>query len=207
VAIRNVTIVGTGNVGEALAKNLIGHGIAVKLAARDLEKTRATAKELGATAVAKPEAGDAIFLAVPANAAEAVIADAQLPDGTLVVDCANPMTWKEGPVHAAPVEGSLTAHLASRFPRLRWLKAFNTFGAEFHESPQLGSTAADLYFAGDDAEAKQQLGELARAMGFTPVDVGPLRNAAHLESLAILWIHLATVGGHGRNVAFKLLSR
>jgi predicted dinucleotide-binding enzyme len=39
------------------------------------------------------------------------------------------------------------------------------------------------------------------------VDVGPLRNAAHLESLAILWIHLALVGGHGRNIAFKLLRR
>jgi predicted dinucleotide-binding enzyme len=44
-------------------------------------------------------------------------------------------------------------------------------------------------------------------LGFDPVDVGPLRNAAHLESLAILWIHLATVGKRGRDFAFKALDR
>jgi predicted dinucleotide-binding enzyme len=44
-------------------------------------------------------------------------------------------------------------------------------------------------------------------LGFDPVDVGPLRNAAHLESLAILWIHLATVGKRGRDFAFKALAR
>ena len=138
---------------------------------------------------------------------EAILKEAKLPDGTLVVDCTNPIKWQDGPVHAAPAEGSLTAHLAKQFPGLRLLKAFNTFGAEFHENPQLGSTSADLYFAGDSADAKKELGELARTMGFVPVDAGPLRNAAHLESLAILWIHLATVGGHGRNAAFKLLPR
>ncbi|HEX3480616.1 MAG TPA: hypothetical protein VHT91_36615 [Kofleriaceae bacterium] len=31
--------------------------------------------------------------------------------------------------------------------------------------------------------------------------------AAHLESLAILWIHLATVGQRGRDFAFKALAR
>lgn len=44
-------------------------------------------------------------------------------------------------------------------------------------------------------------------MGFDPVDVGPLRNAAHLESPAILWIHLATVGTCGRELAFQALVR
>ena len=48
---------------------------------------------------------------------------------------------------------------------------------------------------------------LARSLGYDPVDVGPLRNAQHLESLAILWIHLATVGKRGREFAFKTLAR
>jgi predicted dinucleotide-binding enzyme len=47
----------------------------------------------------------------------------------------------------------------------------------------------------------------ATKLGFEPVDVGPLRNARNLEALAILWVHLATVGGKGRDVAFKLLRR
>jgi predicted dinucleotide-binding enzyme len=101
----------------------------------------------------------------------------------------------------------VTAQLARRFPGTRLVKAFNTFGAEFHADPKLGATSADLYLAGDDVEAKRALSDLARTLGFEPVDVGPLRNARHLESLAILWIHLATVGGKGRDVAFKLLHR
>ena len=101
----------------------------------------------------------------------------------------------------------MTAHLAKRFPTLRLIKAFNTFGAEFHDRPELGTSAADLYIAGDDADAKQAISDLARTLGYTPVDTGPLRNAQHLESLAILWIHLATVGKRGRDFAFKAIPR
>jgi 8-hydroxy-5-deazaflavin:NADPH oxidoreductase len=213
VSIQKVTIVGTGAVGTALARNLVRHGIELQLAARDLEKARQVAAGLGERVRAVPTAAlrdgvDALFLAVPANAAAAVLEEASgLAAGTIVVDCTNPLTWVDGPVHAPPQEGSMAAHLAKRFPRLRLVKAFNTVGAEFHERPQLGSVSADLYLAGDDAEARQAVGELARTLGFESVDVGPLRNAQHLESMAILWIHLTSVGKRGRDIAFKLLQR
>jgi predicted dinucleotide-binding enzyme len=212
MSIQNITIVGTGTVGAALARNLVRHGVQVQLATRDLAKGKELATSLGAAvSVVETRAvrsTGAVLLAVPAAAALTVLEDAaELSPGTIVVDCTNPVKWDNGPVHAAPAEGSVTAQLAKRFPRLRFVKAFNTFGAEFHEDPRLGSASADLYLAGDDAPARQAVGALAQTMGFEPVDVGPLRNAQHLESLAILWIHLATVGGRGRNVAFKLLNR
>ncbi|HWO17284.1 MAG TPA: NAD(P)-binding domain-containing protein [Kofleriaceae bacterium] len=212
MSIQKVTIVGTGAVGMALAKNLVRHDIDVQLAARDLAKTRERAASLGerASVVETGALRDVgvLLLAVPAAAAAAALEEAKdLAPGTIVVDCTNPLRWSEGPVHTPPAEGSITAQLAAKFPRLRLVKAFNTFGAEFHERPEVGGAAADLYVAGDDAAAKQTITELARTMGFDPVDVGPLRNAAHLESLAMLWIHLATVGGQGRQVAFKLLRR
>lgn len=213
MSIQTVTIVGTGAVGAALARNLIRHGIQVQLAARDLAKTRELATALGERARAVEtkslrDGVDALFLAVPATAAAAVVEEASgLAAGTIVVDCTNPLKWVDGPVHAPPPEGSMTAHLAGRFPRLRFVKAFNTFGAEFHERPELGASVADLYLASDDAESKHAIAGLARRLGFESVDVGPLRNAQHLESLGLLWIHLATVGGRGRNMAFKLLGR
>ena len=46
--------------------------------------------------------------------------------------------------------------------------------------------------------------DIAAHAGFAPVDAGPLRNAAVLENLAMLWIHLATVGGQGRAFTFKM---
>ena len=39
------------------------------------------------------------------------------------------------------------------------------------------------------------------------IDVGPLRNAAALENLAVLWIHLALIAGRGRFIGFKLHER
>ncbi len=211
--LRNLTIIGAGNVGSALAKNLIRHGVTVQLATADLAKTREAAAKLGPD-VRAVELGsladgiDAVLLAVPAEAAVAALAAAPgLRAGTIVIDCTNPLRWDNGPVHTPPAEGSTAAQLAAKFTQFRVRKSFNTFGAEFHAQPALSAGPADLYFAGDDADAKQQLAELARLIGYAPIDVGPLRNAALLESMAMIWIHLATVGGQGREVAFKLLPR
>jgi hypothetical protein len=212
MSVRSVAVVGTGAVGEALAGNLVKHGIDVQLASRDGEKARQVAKALGerARAVETKSLGkgvDAVFLAVPAAAAAKVLEEATGLQDAVVVDCTNSVSWDAGPVYVPSEEGSITAHLARLYPRARLVKAFNTFGAEFHANAKLGAGAADLYLAGDDADAKRLVSELATTLGFEPVDVGPLRNARHLESLAVLWIHLATVGGKGREVAFKLLRR
>ena len=70
-----------------------------------------------------------------------------------------------------------------------------------------GTVHADAFICGDDDEAKQTVGELAKEIGFHPVDVGGLRSAEMLESLAKLWITLAYHQGIGPNIAFKLLQR
>lgn len=207
-----ISVIGTGNVGAALARNLIAHGFSVRVAARDLARSQGLAAALGksATATTMAEVAEGVrlvLLAVPAEAAASAVEGAGGLAGKIVVDCTNPLTWDAGPVHAPPPEGSMTAHLAARFPAARFVKGFNTFGAEIHERPEIGGTNADLYLAGDDLEAKGATIELARALGFEPIDVGPLRNARNLEALAMLWIHLALVGGQGREVAFKLLRR
>ena len=62
--------------------------------------------------------------------------------------------------------------------------------------------------AGTNAEAGAALAKgLIADAGFNPVDVGPLRNARWLESLAMLWIDLAINQGWGSDHAFKLLRR
>jgi len=124
--------------------------------------------------------------------------------GKIVVDCNNPLTWKDGPVWAPPAEGSLAAAIAKAAPGARVVKGFNTFGAEHHKEPSTSGAAADVFFASDDAEAKKALSEIATRAGFRPIDAGPLRNAAVLENVAMLWIHLAMVGGRGRGFAIRL---
>ena len=87
------------------------------------------------------------------------------------------------------------------------VKGFNTFGAELHRDPSFGDAAIDVHLAGDDAEAKSAVAAVAEKAGFAVIDAGPLRNAALLENLAVLWIHLAIAEGRGRFIGFKLLQR
>ena len=149
-----------------------------------------------------------MFLAVPGGAAVEAAASLGPLDGTILVDCTNPVRWDAGPVWSPPAAGSNAEAIAAAVPGARVVKGFNGFGAEFHADPRLdASTGADVHLASDDAEAKQLLIALGRAAGFRPVDIGPLRNAGLAENLAILWIHLATVGGQGRDFVLQRVSR
>lgn len=208
----SVAIIGTGNVGGALGVRLARAGYAVRFGVREGKDPGDLLARSGegaiATTPAEAAAGaEVVVLAVPGAAAvEAATALGELT-GKVLIDCTNPVRWDEGPVWAPPAEGSNAAALARALPGARVVKAFNTFGAEFHADPQLPGGPADVQIAGDDHAARHQVAEIAERSGFAPVDVGPLRNAALLENLAVLWIHLATVGGRGRAAAFRLVSR
>jgi hypothetical protein len=139
---------------------------------------------------------------VDESAAAAAVRDLRDRAGKVIVDCTNPMRWEDGPVWAPPTEGSNAAAIAAAAPGARVVKGFNIFGADFHANPTLAAGPVDVQLAGD-AEARVEVAAIARAAGFEPVDAGPLRNAAVLENLAMLWIHLAMVGGHGRQVGFQ----
>jgi NADPH-dependent F420 reductase len=207
-----IAIIGAGNVGGNLGARLSNAGLPVKFGVRDDKGTKellARCKDASTAGVAEAAAwGDVVFLALPAPAAiEVARSLATQLAGKVVVDCNNPLTWNEGPVWAPPAEGSLAAAVAKAAPGARVVKAFNTFGAEFHLDPKLASGQAQVCMAGDDAAAKKSVAEIASQAGFQPVDCGPLRNAAVLENLAVLWIHLAVVGGQGRDFVFNMQRR
>lgn len=208
----HIAIIGAGTVGRALGNRLVGAGYPVRFgvrnpeAASDLRDRFAGRAEVEAAAPAAASA-HVIFLCVPAP--QAVPAARALGDlrGRVLVDCTNPVAWSDGPVLQAPPEGSVAEALAAALPGARIVKGFNAFGAEIHADPDLDGVPADAYLASDDRDAMEAVSAIATALGFTPIDTGPLRNAALLESLAVLWIHLATKGGHSRQVAFKLQRR
>jgi len=207
-----IAIVGAGNVGGALGKRFTASGMSVTFGVKEGADLGALLAECGGKATAKPakdavKDADVVFLAVPGSVAlEAAKGLGDLA-GKVVVDCNNPIRWDAGPVWTPPPEGSLAAALAKALPGARVVKAFNGFGAEFHADPKIGGGGVEVFLAGDDAAAKKAVSEIAERAGFTPVDSGPLRNAAVLENVAVLWIHLAMAGGRGRNIALRLLSR
>ncbi|MGH7285317.1 MAG: NADPH-dependent F420 reductase [Polyangiaceae bacterium] len=207
-----VAVIGAGNVGGNLGTRLSNSGIDVKFGVREGTDTKALlAKTKGATSASVEDAakwGDIVFLAVPGNVALDVAKQlAKILEGKIVVDCNNPLTWKEGPVWNPPAEGSLAQAIAKAAPGSRVVKGFNQFGAEFHLDPSLPGGGANVFLAGDDADAKKAVTEIANKAGFRAVDAGPLRNAGVLENVAMLWIHLAMVGGQGRDFAFVMQRR
>ena len=153
------------------------------------------------------EGCEVVFLCVPATVAVAAAQAAGNLRRKVLIDCTNPVVWKDGPVLVPPPEGSVTAALAAALPEARVVKGFNTFGAEIHRDPSIGGAPAVVFLAGDDGIALERVGEVAVRAGFAPIVVGGLRNAALLEALAVLWIHLALVGGQGRQFAFGLARR
>ena len=207
-----IAIIGVGSVGAGLGERLatVGHEVVFGVRpGRNVEDllSRCAGRASAALVPEACEQSEVIFLAVPAAAAVETLEGAPVA-GKVVVDCNNPVAWDDGPVWSPPPAGSVTAQLASRYPDARWVKGFSTFGSEFHRDPSLGGEGGiDVHLAGDDTEAKETVAAIARGAGFQPLDVGPLRNAAALENLAVLWIHLALQGGHGRQIAFQLRRR
>ena len=205
-------MIGAGNVGGNLGATLSNSGVDVRFgvrAGKDIGELLDRCAE-GTMAVGIAEAAawaEVVFLAVPGKVAVEAAKGLGDVTGKVVVDCTNPLTFDAGTVWAPPAEGSGAAAIAEACPGAKVVKAFNTFGAELHGDPALSAGPVDVQMAGDDADAKEAVAALAKTAGFAPIDAGPLRNAAVLENLAVLWIHLALVGGHGRQVGFKLVGR
>jgi len=195
-----IAIIGTGNVGSALARGFRRAGHDVILGSRRPEdsEVRALAEETGASAARPDEAAaraEAVVLAVPWEAAQAAVEGLGDLGGKLLVDATNPL----GPglaLVADPSGGEQVARWAGAGARV--VKAFNTIGAEVMAAADRFDPPPVLFLAGDDGDAKETVALLAAELGFDPIDAGPLRRARHLEHLAVLWIHRAIATGDRR---------
>lgn len=195
-----IAIIGTGNVGTSLGKGWSAAGHRIVYGSRhpaDVDCAVGTADTIPGAA----QQADVIVLAVPYTAvAETLAACGQLGN-RIVVDATNPMGRPVADGHPS------NSHLiTASAPGTRVVKAFNSIGAELMANPLFDGLAAAGFVAGDDADARTTVLDLARDLGFEPVDAGGLDAAPLLESLAQLWVHLAR-SGHGRAVAFALLRR
>ncbi len=183
-----VAIIGTGKMGTGFAKATASkHEVIV--GSRDIDRARATAAKVGAargTTYAEA-AGDAevVILTVPWEAMEETLPQLGDLKGTIVVDVSYP--YKKAVREA--LEGSSTAEeIQRRLPNARVFKGWNHVHARHLTEPEVEGIAASVLIAGDDHAAKDILFELARDMGFHPVDVGPLKATRELERLVGLML-------------------
>ena len=90
-----------------------------------------------------------------------------------------------------PTGSSAAAELQTSLPEAQVLKAFNTNFAATLGAKQVGPMTVTVLVAGNDADAKQTVVNLAEASGLEAIDVGGLERAHELEALGFLQLTLA----------------
>ncbi len=193
----NISIIGAGNVGRAVATSAHRAGHTVTITASNLESAKLLADETGATAVDSTadavRNADVVLFAVPYAAISQVVADAgHALDGKTVMDATNRPT-PDTSGNTGPT--SIAEELQAQLPDAHVVKALNTAFASRQADPVVGGIAVDGYVAGDDAAAKKTVLDFLESIGFRPVDAGPLATARTLEGMAWLNISLNMKGG------------
>lgn len=178
-----IGIIGTGNIGGALARKLSAAGHDVRVAnSSGIEGVRAFAREIGAvpTDVHGAVAGaDVVILAVPLPAMRALPADlfARVPIETTIIDTSNYYPGLRDSRIPEIDDGMTESVWVAQQIGRPVIKAFNN--ALAYTLAELGKPKGTphrlaIAVAGDDVRSKQTAMKLVDQTGFDPVDAGSL---------------------------------
>lgn len=190
-----ISIIGSGNMAEAIGARAAKHGHVIELMSRSTDKARGLADRIGHGATvgtygATP-AGDIVIIAIlHADAVDVVAQYGEALAGKVLVDITNPFNSDATGVVTTPGR-SVSEQIAAVAPDDAYVvKAFNTiFGGVIAADAPL-----DAFYAGDSAEAKARVAAFLVSVGMQPRDVGGLSMAHTLEWAGILLMGLANNG-------------
>lgn len=189
-----IAIIGKGNVGTALAAALKRCGHEIKFGHRDpKEPVREAAKW-----------GEIIILAVPYEAVpDAAKHVGPAADGKPLIDVTNALseTWDL----ALGFTTSAAEELQKILPNAHVVKAFNTVFSQNQSSGKISGERLTAFIAGDDPVSKQAVMQLAKDIGFDPVDSGPLKSSRYLEPMGKLIIDLGYTLKMGTKIGLRLV--
>jgi hypothetical protein len=212
-----VGILGSGDVGKALAAGFVKHGHEVIVGTRSPGKLTGFKESLGkrisiASFTEAASLGELLVLAVKGRAADEVLAMAgsQNLKGKTIIDATNPIA-ESPPVNGVlsfftSLDNSLMEQLQAQFPDARFVKAFNSIGHAFMVNPDFDGGVPTMFICGNDDKAKEEVAAIARQFGFEAEDMGKAEAARAIEPLCMLWC----IPGFLRNDwthAFKLLHK
>jgi len=212
-----IGILGSGDVGRALANGFIKHGYEAMIGTRSPEKLSAWKEKAGKSgrigSFAETAAfGDLIVLAAKGTAAKDTLkmAGAANLKGKTIIDTTNPIA-EAPPDHGVlkyftTLENSLMEQLQAGFPEAHFVKAFNSVGNAFMVNPDFGGIKPTMFICGNETTAKIEVIKILDLFGFEVEDMGDVQAARAIEPLCILWC----IPGFLRNQwthAFKLLKK
>jgi hypothetical protein len=198
----SISIIGTGNVGSALAHVFARNKVdAVVANTRGPDSFRELAAEVGPAvrAVGLDEAleSDLIILAIPFLAVESLARSRADWSGKTIVDVTNAFML---PNSEELLAGRLSTEIvAGAFRGADTVKAFNQLPANVLERDRSAERGKQVMFVSSNSEsASARVAELAERLGFSAIEVGRLdeggrliqvRNALVLHNLIELPMH------------------
>lgn len=186
-----VAVIGIGNIGAALATNLVKGNRSVILADKTFEKANALSQKLGslthaATIADAVKEADIIVLAIYFDPIKDFLKTyATSLEGKIIVDPSNPIAPDENGgfkkiIGEDESAGQLLSALVPNGAKLA--KALGTLGAASLASTsfQTPEKAVEFY-ATDDSSINSEIEELIRDNGFEPLRVGALNQSIRIE--------------------------
>lgn len=203
-----IAIIGTGNVGGALATAWSKAGHTILLGVQDTKnfKGKELLNNINTSVHSIHEAvreAEIILIATPAPAAGEVAKSLGDTSDKVIIDAMN-VVMGRGPAGFTNTADAILANTLTRDV----VKSFNTTGFNNMLNPNYGNTALDMFMAGDSEKGKRIVHQVALDAGFAECyDVGGNDKFQLMEQFAFFWINLAMMRGQGRDIGFKLLKR
>lgn len=171
-------IIGAGAIGSALARQFSRSGIAVGLAAaRGAAAVTPLAEQLGPSIrpmeVAEALQADVVALAVPFDSVQGLVEQVTDWNRRIIIDATNAIDPTD--FSAADLGGRASSDVVAEWAtNARVVKAFgNTWAKVLAREPEDGRGGRRVVFvSGNDPEANGEVADLARRMGFEPIDLG-----------------------------------
>ena len=204
-----IAVIGTGHAGRTLAQGFQRTGHDVVVGTRDPDATRSREEwrgldvPLAALGVVAADA-DLVVNATNGQASLAALGEVGTDHlaGKVILDVANPLDFSAGfpPTLTVKDTDSLAEQIQRAFPEARVVKSLNTVTAAVMVDPStVGDGDTTVFVAGDDEEARQQVSELLRELGWLDiVELDGLQNARGLEMWLPLWVRLMGALGTGQ---------
>lgn len=175
-----IGIIGTGNIGSILARELtkLGHHVSISNS-RGPESLRSVAAQTGAKAVTVEEAAKAknlVIITVPQKAVVKLPVDILTRSSAIIIDTCNYYPARDGQIQEID-NGFIESEWVEKILNHKVIKAFNNIQAPSLDTkslPEGSPNRVALAISGDDIKSKKIVSVLIDKLGFDVVDNGQL---------------------------------
>ncbi len=212
----NISVLGTGSVGQALASKLVSLGHNIFMGTRNVENSLKRTEpdgwgnpapgiwiknnpevKLCTYKEAVQKGNDLIVFAMNGNAALECLNSVgeELLNGKTMLDISNPLDFSKGfpPSLTICNTESLAEKIQSQYPGLKVVKSLNTMSNPIMINPSVIPGEHSVFISGNDQVAKSEVTVILNSFGWKNdniIDLGDISTARGTEMMLPVWVRL-----------------